>query len=390
MITLISSMRRALACAILPALALLLGACSTPYRPPQFVEPAPKFPGLIDLAARADGRIADVLLVHGMCTHDASWAAEVVDQLTQALTDATTPLAARPMTAPAIDPQIQIVPSTVQTPAGRLRFDALIWSPLTVPLKRQLCYDQTDKSPICAGEPPYPFIRARINARVKDVLIDDCLPDPLIYQGVARDDIQRRMRDAILRVLAASDAPAGLPLMVVSESLGSKILFDTLLNMTHEEAGSRASQMAIRAVDRLRFLVMAANPIPLLSLADQQIPGGAGGIGTGAVRQAVPVPPDSLQVLLQERLARRPRSLVDRSLTLVALTDPNDLLSYTLPAERYASEEVTVYNILVSNAPTWLGLLERPDRAHLGYLDNPDVGRLIACGLPSSTLCKRE
>jgi hypothetical protein len=386
MITLISSMRRALACAILPATALLLGACSTPYRPPQFVEPDPKFPGLIDLAARADGRSAEVLLVHGMCTHDASWAAQVVAQLTQALTDATTPPAARPRTGPAVDPQIQIVPSTVETPAGRLRFDALIWSPLTVPLKRQLCYDQTDKSPICAGEPQYPFIRARINARVKDVLIDDCLSDAVIYQGVARDDIQRRMRDAILRVLAASDAPAGLPLMVVSESLGSKVLFDTLLRMTHEETGSRASQLSLRAVDRMRFLVMAANPIPLLSLADQQITGG----DAGAVRQAVPVPPDSLQVLLQERLARRPRSLVNRSLTLVALTDPNDLLSYTLPAERYASEDVTVYNILVSNAPTWLGLLERPDRAHLDYLDNPDVGRLIACGLPSSALCKRE
>ena len=388
MITLILSMRRKLACAILPAAALLLGGCSTPYRPPQFVEPDPKFPGLIDLAARADGRSADVLLVHGMCTHDASWAAQVVAQLTQALTDATTPPDARPRTVPrpAVDPQIQIVPSTVATPAGRLRFDALIWSPLTVPLKRQLCYDQTDKSPICAGEPPYPFIRARINARVKDVLIDDCLPDPLIYQGVARDEIQRRMRDAILQVLAASDAPAGVPLMVVSESLGSKILFDTLLGMTHEETGSRASQVALRAVDRLRFLVMAANPIPLLSLADQQITGGDAGV----VRQAVPVPPDSLQVLLQERLARRPRSLLNPSLTLVALTDPNDLLSYTLPVERYASEDVTVYNILVSNAPTWLGLLERPDRAHLDYLDNPDVGRLIACGLPSSALCKRR
>ncbi|SEN67925.1 hypothetical protein SAMN05428959_102876 [Duganella sp. CF517] len=386
MITLISSMRRALACAILPATVLLLGACGTPYRPPQFVEPDPQFPGLIDLAAGAEGRVADVLLVHGMCTHDAGWAAHVVGQLTRALTDATTPPGARPPTFAAVDPQIQIVPSTVETPAGRLRFDALIWSPLTVPLKRQLCYDQTDKSPICAGEPPYPFIRARINARVKDVLIDDCLPDPLIYQGVARDDIQRRMRDAILQVLAASDAPAGLPLMVVSESLGSKILWDTLLNMTHEQAGSPASQLARRAVDRLRFLVMAANPAPLLSLAEQQI--GSGGVG--AFIQAVPVPPDSLQVLLQERRARRPRSLLDRRLTLVALTDPNDLLSYTLPVERYASEEVTVYNILVSNAPTWLGLLERPDRAHLEYLDNPDVGRLIACGLPSSRLCKRE
>ncbi|HEX8405624.1 MAG TPA: hypothetical protein VF670_13470, partial [Duganella sp.] len=203
------SARRALRVAALPALALLLGACTTPYRPPQVVEPGARFPGLIDLAARAGDASADVILVHGICTQDASWAERVVAQLAQAVTDATLPPApqAPPAAALADDPQIQIVPSTLESPAGRLRFNALIWSPLTVPLKRQLCYDQTDKSAICAGEPPYPFIRARINARIKDVLVDDCLPDALIYQGVARDEIQRRMRAAIMQVLALSDAP---------------------------------------------------------------------------------------------------------------------------------------------------------------------------------------
>ena len=74
-------------------------------------------------------------------------------------------------------------------------------------------------------------------------------------------------------------------------------------------------------------------------------------------------------------------------LTLVAFTDPNDLLSYTLPPERYEPEGVTVHNILVSNAPAYFGLLERPDTAHLNYLSNPDIGRLIACGQPASKLC---
>jgi len=32
----------------------------------------------------------------------------------------------------------------------------------------------------------------------------------------------------------------------------------------------------------------------------------------------------------------------------------------------------------------------RENGAHLDYLNNPGVGRLIACGLPSSALCKRE
>jgi pimeloyl-ACP methyl ester carboxylesterase len=354
-------------------LALLLAACSTPYRPPRLVDAGTAYPGLIDLAAQSG--TADVLLVHGICTHDASWAGLVVSQLMRSLTAATTsPAPARVGGGP----QVQIVPSTVETPAGRLRFNALIWSPLTNGLKRQLCYDQSDKSALCTGEPPYPYTRARLNARFKDGLIDDCLSDALIYQGVARDDIQRHMRDAVLQVMAAGGTS---PLVVISHSMGSKILFDTLLRMTQEAPGSRAALVATQAVDRMRFLVMAANQIPLLSLADQQLVPPAG---------LAPSVPDSLQLLLQKRLAAKGPAAGDRHLTLVAFTDPNDLLSYTLQPEKYAREGITVYNILVSNAPTYFGLLERPDYAHLDYLTNPDVGRLIACGQPTSGLCKRE
>lgn len=367
---------------------LMLVACSTPYRPPQ-VPPA-QFPGLVDLAAQAAPRVADVLLVHGICTHDASWASEVVPQLTQALRDASLPppaaaaatggthAGAPAANANAVSPVVEIVPAAVTTPAGSLRFNALIWSQLTIALKRQLCYDQSDKSAICTGAPPYPHTRARLNARLKDYLIDDCLPDAVIYQGVARDAIQLRMRDAILQVLSA--AQADTPLVVISHSMGSKILFDTLLRMTEEPAGSPAPRLAMQAVERLRFLVMAANQIPLLSLADQPLP------AAGAMAATSAPPPDSLQLLLRKRQASQRRAQ-DRHLTLVAFTDPNDLLSYTLDEAKYAQDGVTVYNILVSNAPTWLGLLERPDTAHLEYLSNPDVGRLIACGQPTSKLC---
>lgn len=363
--------------ALLPT-ALTLCACTTPYQPPQPLDAGATFPGLIDLAASAGGKSADVLLVHGICTHDASWAGVVVSQLMQSLNAATSASSMR--AAGAGGPQIQIVSSNVATAAGKLRFDALIWSPLTTPLKRQLCYDQTGKSSVCEGAPPFTPSRARLNARFKDGLIDDCLPDALVYQGVARDDIQRRMRDAILQVMGTSEASPEVPLVVISHSMGSKILFDTLLRMAEEAPGSQAALVAQRAVDRLRLLVMAANQIPLLSLADQQI-------------GAAPLAPasDSLQRLLQKRMnARRTAAAASQRLTLVAFTDPNDLLSYTLPPEKYASEGVVVYNILASNAPTYFGLLERPDYAHLNYLTNPDVGRLITCGLPASSLCKRE
>jgi hypothetical protein len=89
----------------------------------------------------------------------------------------------------------------------------------------------------------------------------------------------------------------------------------------------------------------------------------------------------------QGKAKDRRTSVID-TLTLIALTDPNDLLSYTLPPERYRQQGAIVHNVLVSNAPTYFGWFENPLQAHLGYLANPDVGSLISCGVPRSQWCK--
>ena len=100
-------------------------------------------------------------------------------------------------------------------------------------------------------------------------------------------------------------------------------------------------------------------------------------------------PPDSLQRLLQKRRAPvADRRRTAAPLTLVAFSDPGDLLTWTLPPERYRDGGTGVFNVLVSNARTYFGLLEDPVRAHTEYLSNPDVGSLIACGQPRSSLCK--
>lgn len=399
----------------------LLAACSTPYRPPVFPDVDTHFPGLADVMANASGHAADVLLVHGICTHDASWAPKTVAQLMAALqANLPTPDGAPQPPAQAeadTGPQVEIVPSIVHLPAGTLQFDALIWSPLTQTLKRQLCYDQTDKSALCQNTPPFTPQRARWNALLKDELLDDCLSDAIIYQGVAREQMQARMRDAILRATAGQDAAR--PLVVIAESLGSNLLFDTLLHMLDEPSGSRAAQAARQTLDRMTYLVMAANPIPLLALADQPLAGGqprlasattdVAATATATATNHIQSQPastsshaetsdhaasrpaqtlDSLQRLLQRRALAPSASTTRQPLVLIAFTDPNDVLSYTLQRQRYAADGIAVYNILVSNAPTYLGLLERPDLAHTDYLLNPDVGRLIVCGQPASALCK--
>ena len=111
------------------ALAFFLGACTTPYHPPQFMEPNPSFPGLVDLPAKNGRKPADVLLVHGICTHTAAWADDVMHTLSRAI-QANLPgpeLDVRPRTPAGIE----VVTSSLSTPAGPLRFDGLIWSPLT-------------------------------------------------------------------------------------------------------------------------------------------------------------------------------------------------------------------------------------------------------------------
>lgn len=343
------------------ACALLVGCTSMPYRPPQ-ADGA--FPGLVDFVATSPGHRVDVLLVHGMCTHDVRWADETVAQLGSALNaQAARPAGAAPAMAAADG--IEIVERTIVLRQGELHIKALVWSPLTTPLKRQLDDDLSAN---------LPATRAKLNAQIKDKLLDDCIPDALIYQGIARDTIRQRMAQAILR--ATADAAPDAPLLVLSSSLGSKILFDTLLHM------DRAAQ---RTIDRMAYLVMAANQIPLLALADQQLPAAVPGVAATTVVS----PPDSLhQVLLKRREGIRPRSSNSGNLSLVAFSDPNDLLTYTLERERYAGLGVNVVNVLVSNAPTWFGLLERPDHAHTNYLLNPGVARMVACGEPRSARCE--
>ena len=364
---------RTFACGL--AALLWLSGCSTPYHPPQFMEADARFPGLIDFVGRASDKQADVLMVHGMCTHDASWATDTVATLAAQLAANVNPSTSR-----SGGTGILVIPATIDTPQGKLLTKSLIWSPLTTPIKQQLCYDQSDKSAICTGTPPFPATRASINAQVKDKLLDDCLPDALIYQGQARLEMQKRMREAILN--ATADAKPDAPLVVISESLGSKILFDTLLAML-DEGNTEAARVAQRDLQRMAYLIMAANQIPLLQTAEQQLPAQA-----GMAMQAVP--PDSLQRLLQWRQGRSKdgRSAAIGALTLIAFTDPNDLLSYILPPERYRQHGAIVHNVLVSNARTYFGWFENPLPAHLGYLANPDVGSLISCGVPRSQWCK--
>jgi hypothetical protein len=129
------------------------------------------------------------------------------------------------------------------------------------------------------------------------------------------------------------------------------------------------------------LLFMAGNQLPILGLAEQNIERRPGERTAAAT--------DSLQRFLELRRRQSgiPRAESIARLAVVALTDPNDLLSYRLLPARYAAPDVAVADVLVSNDKSWLGLIENPVSAHLDYLANPDVGKLIACGWPRAQTC---
>lgn len=375
-------------------LAMLLTACSMPYKTPIIVAKAGEqasFRGLAD-ALRKD-RPLDLILVHGMCTHDAEWARSSVASVYSSLGGKSEDVKLMP--SPVAGTGITLYQQTLSVEAGELRVNAVLWSPLTTPLKRQLCYDQTEKSATCQGQAgTYAYKRATLNQSLKDTILDDCLADAMIYQGKSRDEINGQMQKAILQavatsgasnrsadtITAAASAPATVPLAIITESLGSKVGFDAIFKLVKNEQTAAAGT---RTLDRITQIFMGANQLPILALADLALDG-------SAPRAALPAayPQDPVGALLQMRSKGGPERLVSPLPSVVAFTDPNDLLSYILvPSPHAENAGYAIIDVIVSNDKSYFGFVELPTTAHLGYRTNEAVRSLIACGHPKSAAC---
>ncbi|NHZ37563.1 hypothetical protein [Massilia rubra] len=366
-----------------------LVACSTPYRTPVVdATPAtlPTFAGVANLLKPE--RALDVLLVHGICTQDESWARESVEQLVAGLGGDTAQVALS--RSEVGDTGIVLYRQSVPLAGGSVNINALLWSPLTTPLKAELCYDQSNKSATCpADQPAYPYKRAVLNRALKDKLLDDCLADAVIYQGKAREAISGRMQAAILQAVGAGNGaalvpgggevpPEPLPLVLITDSLGSKITFDALFRLAGTPDQSVA---ALQVFNRTSLVFMRANQLPLLRLAEMDLD------GSMAPRGPNDFPADPIQALIERNRVQgvgKPTNVP----TVVAFTDPNDVLAYTLVNSPFAARATyPIIDVVVSNAPTYLGLLELPNSAHTDYPRNATVQRMIACGEPALDGC---
>ena len=360
---------------LLGALAVLaLAACTQPYSSPVIVrEPgqqlAANFLGLKDLIVKgaATNAEAQVLWTHGMCSHDESWARDRIGRLEAVL--GVPAVIRQPFRE---DDQPYYLNATFNTPSGGLTVTFLIWSPMMRPYKASLAFDMPGSN----GDIAFPYTRATLNGQLKTNLMNDCMSDAVVYSGKNGDPIRGAMQQAVCNFLGGvvatdhgvstcdlSGAKLDRPTAIVTESLGSKFIFDAVRAVwdQSQHAPVRRAGLA-RRLAAISTVYLVSNQIPLLDLANP-----------------VPAAPSSLARFVALSSGRRAEIGVPR-LTVVDFSDPNDLLSYRLLPAALDVRAVELVNVTVSNDNTYFGFLERPDTAHCGYAWNRDVIGLIANG----------
>ena len=384
---------------VVAGLVAILTAC-TPFSPPRVFPPEAEFPGFMEYPN------ATVIMMHGMCHHDEEWIRHSLKQFRKhlKLTGADAVVVWQSKEANGV----KLYKTELTGPNNRVRFYAIVFSGVTQPIKQNaLCANVSSKTASCDFEPLYNRPQAAANRILKNGLMNECLSDAVIYLGSTGREIRAGVRGAI--AYAADDtrqqpAYSDAPTVLIAESLGSKILADSIFCQPGK---------AMRLVDKQRVLdrqvvedlithqlatttqvFLLANQIPLLNLAFDgetcTVPAAyrslektVGKLGTF---QAFIEWINNNKRDLPAVRAKATRA--GENADVVAFTDPNDVLSYELSKDDLDVAGLT--NIAVSNGLTLLWLLENPYTAHTTYSGNRDVIDFMGCGKAKDSLRARQ
>jgi hypothetical protein len=359
---------------------------STPYALPFVEKPtdddAGAFDGLLTLAqALPPSSTLNVLWTHGMCTHLPGWVDERLNKLVLAVGGTSRTVGVRPVG----DQGASLRTERIAVGSATIDVMFLSWSPITASSKAALSYDH---SVDYGGE--FPYERAFLNRELKRGLINDCMTDVVVYGGPKGAAIRQAAEEALCNALGGSyvgtdcsvphgEAPAALAF--VTESLGSKLLFDAVLEVwaDAENRGDKALfDRVAKSLASTRMIYLMANQLPLLDSSGPTI-GSVNG-APGPQRSTTGSSARDVFDLLSRLRAWTPSGA--EPLTVVAFSDPNDLLSYRVVPRYLAAglQGFRIVNVIVSNGATYFNYVERPDQAHCGYTRNSHVLALVARG----------
>jgi len=272
-----------------------------------------------------------------------------------------------------------------------LIFYEMTWSFIIEKEKKQIEYDNSEK---------YAHNRADLNNTMK-LFINSHAPDPMIYYGDSREDIILSVSqslcwmfykdwDDLNKTQERFCDNRNLPLQhgirkddysIVTHSLGSRIIIDSLQWVAEQVAMARKEDLSeypnvpkmLEAFqDEEISIYMLANQLPLLQLGRKS-----------------PKVTNQIEEYCRET-GKHWEDRLFKQLEIVAFSDPNDLLSYGIPA-KFAREKmdsricpkITNVEINVTNITSLFGIgdIANPSDAHNGYDNDDQVIRLIAHGI---------
>ena len=304
------------------------------------------------------------------------------------------------MTAIPVPPvdQVQIIDHDYRIGPSKISGRFLIWSPLTTSYKTNLNFDNPPDYTPARGQ--FTWKRATLISALKSTLLNDCLSDAIIYAGYrgskfkrpcktpfARHSMVRHPTTAVIFRQFTGTAPEEL-------SSSRRVLVAAWCSTRSRHSRSRRKRKArIRSPHSTKPYRQSpkstCSPTNYRSSRwpDQRRHSPIAELDVTASR--TPSMATALGVLSHARGRYHAKHLTDiRQLTteaplsLVAFTDPNDLLSYRLPPNGTAivGNGTSVVNVITSNAAAYFGYAENPYPAHTGYNQNPDALRVLFGG----------
>ena len=292
-----------------------------------------------------------------------------------------------------------------------LNLFALSWDESTVAIQKSM-FELDKKFYESNGSKDREKDRACINSELKR-FINRSFADPAIYLGSFGKEIRYVVTkgideiDAISRENNYANDPKLNPIVHISDSLGSSVIFDTvkesmaIVDKSSEEFKYKESVK--RFAGRTTLIFMNANQLPLIELgritgpteenetedqwldnypcSDSSELGGL--LGFNETRKQY--------IKEYYRIQRITGKPIDE-LEVVAFTDPNDPLSYYL-TERFkkhcngkkskGDKEINIVNVMLTNAKlNYLFLLANPVEAHAsGFKDNTKAIDIVVNGV---------
>lgn len=328
--------------------------------------------------ARRENAVMRMLIVHGIGDHLPGYSSNFVTRLARELSLERTYAEEIRLTEDArtngILTLLSFVDSGGQT---RLRVYELTWASITRQHKRSaFIFDrQLDGR------------RSWVNRKLKKHLFNDGFGDAILYLG---DDVRTRMQHPItnaVRTILADGFTTNDMMVIVTHSLGSKMTLDSINAMAKPETEAGTAARVEDLAVQTRYLIMFANQIPLLRLADPvqaEVPTIAKtNISIAETNISTQFPAVQKFIETRDKATRRRRPDTEPELQIIAVTDPNDVLSYPLRRVDIESDSISRIkfgNVFIANAGSFLKLLANPFRAHSGYFENRKLRRLLIKG----------